>query len=496
MNQSNEIRLLVIADSHYAPGGKVGPDAPPNRLRAMGCELIRRAIEDAKLHGGFDAVALLGDLINDGREDYADQAVEEVLATVRQGAPDAEVMIAPGNHDWSGQVLPAGLGGRDKMFQLAGYRFIVFADPYVETMWGSRRDCDRRRLRELARRSGGPIVVLQHSPMNPYIDSSEYPFMLTNRSEVMRDYARAGVLLSISGHYHAGQPLNYSDGVAYFTSPAVGDAPFSYSLVTLGGREVGVEVRRLFLGDRSPLTDCHAHTEFAYCGSGVTAAGAIERAGVFGLAGVCLVEHAPQLYCTADDFWNARHLFDPSCWRGEGRWRMAEFRRRMAPLRDGFVRVGLEVEIDSEGGLVLHDADRDWADLLVGAVHWLPQDTAGLSDGQFAAAFMRTNEMLLARGVDILAHPWRIFNREHRAAPEHLYAPLASALAATNTAAEINFHTNRPDAAFFAACIERGVKIALGSDAHDPYECAALGPHLECLRRAAGRRDVAELLLY
>ena len=63
------------------------------------------------------------------------------------------------------------------------------------------------------------------------------------------------------------------------------------------------------------------------------------------------------------------------------------------------------------------------------------------------------------------------------------------------TAAEINFHHNQPDVAFFAACVERGVKITFGSDAHDLYEAGLLGAHLALLRQAAATPDIADLLL-
>jgi histidinol phosphatase-like PHP family hydrolase len=45
-------------------------------------------------------------------------------------------------------------------------------------------------------------------------------------------------------------------------------------------------------------------------------------------------------------------------------------------------------------------------------------------------------------------------------------------------------------------CIERGVKIALGSDAHNLLEVGDFYPHLELLRSAAHRHDVADLVFH
>ena len=58
-------RLLVISDLHYDP---IGPEVQGKRNIQcwLGSELIRRAIDDAKSLGGFDCIALLGDLTFDG----------------------------------------------------------------------------------------------------------------------------------------------------------------------------------------------------------------------------------------------------------------------------------------------------------------------------------------------------------------------------------------------------------------------------------------------
>ena len=484
----NRLRLLVITDVHYRPGG---PQSAGPRRGELGLELLARAIEDATRRGGFDCLALLGDLLDDGRRQGAEEAAIELLATVESaGVP---TIVLPGNHDYDGQHLPAGLPGRSRVLEIAGYRLVAFVDAWRDRDYGTRRHEDLQLLRDLADQPGGPIIALQHSPMHPPIDS-EYPYMLTNRPEVMHQYAQAGVLLSISGHYHAGQPLNSTDGVLYLTVPAICEPPFRYALVSLHGREVDVEVRQLS-ADRPGLFDCHAHTEFAYCGEGISAEAAIQRSGAFGLAGVCLVEHAPQLYCTAEEFWAAMHIREPARWRKGQNSRMAEFRRAMEPHRAAGARVGLEVELDREGKLTLLDEDRQWIDLIVGALHWLPEDASSLTDAELARAFMRANELMLAAGVDVLAHPWRFFRWSQRDVPTELYRPLAELLRATDTAAEINFHSNTPDPAFFAACIERGVKIALGTDAHRPHEAGALSAHLALLRHIAATEDLAELLM-
>lgn len=485
----NAFRLLVIADVHYAPGG---PDVGARR-RSMGLELLRRAIEDARLRGGFDAIALLGDLLDDASRPDAIEAIEALRGMIRQSAGECPLLVVPGNHDGDAAGMLRLLGCQAGLHRLGGYRFITFADAYGAGDACSRSLQDRREFQQWAAGSEGPVVVLQHNPMSPVIEC-DYPYMLSNREAVMDDYSRFGVLLSISGHYHRGQAINEAGKVRYFTAPALCEAPFQYAVVALRGRDVQVETRSLAFGPVPPVVDYHTHTEFAYCGRDITAGQVIERARMFGLAGVCLTEHAPQLYCRAEDFWSAGHILQPALWRSDEFSRMGEFRRRIVPLRGPGVKIGLEVELDGDGLLTIRDEDRDVCDVLVGAVHWVRPGVKDLSNAQVTSGFMKIVEGLLARGIDILAHPLRYFAATRRPEPVELYSPLAEALASAGVAAEINYHILSPQPAFFAECLARGVKIALGSDAHLTHEMSALGPHMALLQELAGRPDVSDLL--
>lgn len=434
-------------------------------------------------------LALMGDLIDHGGAPTAVDDLAEVHRVILAAAAEAVLVAVPGNHDHREQYLQR--FGQPTVRQFGGYRFITFADEYAEGDFCTRSEADRRRLDDLAAQGGGPIIALQHNPMNPAIDDP-YPYMLTNRDQVMADYAREGVLLSISGHYHAGQPLSRVNGVGYVTAPALTESPFGYTMIQIEGSRVTAEFRGLRVAD-VPIIDCHAHTEYAYCGRGMSAELTVSRAREFGLAGICLTEHAPQLYMTADDFWEGKHVRSARIWRKAG-GRMEEFRQRILPLRDGFVRVGLEVELDADGVLTIRDEDRDWPEVLVGAIHFLKEDLHKLDDAQLASVFMRDCRRLCRAGIDVLAHPWRLFQRANRPTPTHLYGELAALLAETRVAAEINYHTNFNDPAFIAECIRLGVKIATGSDGHAPWEAGGFTAHVETLRHAAGRQDIADLL--
>lgn len=249
--------------------------------------------------------------------------------------------------------------------------------------------------------------------------------------------------------------------------------------------------------DYSKIVDCHCHTELAYCNSGVTAQQAVEGSRLAGLGGVCLTEHAPQLYCTPDEFWGVEHI-NRCAWRDNPASRVEIFKTLVSQYSaDPFVRVGFEVELDIEGNLTITDEDRRWAEVIVGAMHWLPGEFREYSETKFIDEFMDANRKMLLGGVDILAHPFRLFPSHKRPVDKTLYPVMADMLKESNTAAEINLHhTSSPDPEFFAICIGSGVKISLGSDSHFPHQVGKLHSNLEVLQQAAGREDVSEYLYY
>ena len=188
--------------------------------------------------GTPDVLLLLGDLVDDGQAKGAD----DDLAAIREEVQRLEVplLAARGNHD-----VPAGPFRRafpGQRLEIGGYHlFLAFDDPYGPTDQSSRSgEAMSAVLEESLRRPEQPILVLQHSPVHPPI-ASDYPFMLKNRDEVMENYRRANVLLSLSGHYHAGQAATREGGVTYVTCPALCEEPFRFLEVRLRGRQVSVE---------------------------------------------------------------------------------------------------------------------------------------------------------------------------------------------------------------------------------------------------------------
>jgi len=74
-------------------------------------------------------------------------------------------------------------------------------------------------------------------------------------------------------------------------------------------------------------------------------------------------------------------------------------------------------------------------------------------------------------------------------------APVVAVLKRYGIAVEINYHTNEPPAEFFRMCIENGIKLSLGSDAHNLYEVGEFYAHLKFLQKIAPDFDLCDLLI-
>lgn len=476
----DSLTILAIADTHHVgivtPGmSDFGPDRPP------AAEWVRRAVAEACRVHCPDAIALMGDLVDDGDAPDTEALWRELAEAAC--ALNVPVVVAPGNHDRHPQKLLRAFDDHLGSHHINGYNLYTFSDAYAADEVATRPQETIDRF--LAEAVGPPVIALQHNPIHPPVDCSGYPFMLTNTDAVTAAYEQAQVVLSVSGHYHDQTgPVQYR-GVDYLSCAALVLPPFPFYLITLSGRDAAVNRLDLRMPAGSAVVDCHTHTHFGYCAVDVHPGPTAERARKLGLSGVACVEHAAQVYLTPEEFWGKRHIDDPAAIRrarDKGTDRMGAFRREMFEFRSPFLQVGLEVECDCDGKLNLLEEDREGWDLLLGAVHWLPSDWPADTPSQISRSFMRVIEQIVPSGVDILAHPFRFAQHALGSRAADLYRPVARILHAHGVAAEINLHNVSLDPEFFRICAEEGVRLTAGSDAHSLYEVGDLHPHLRLLR--------------
>jgi histidinol phosphatase-like PHP family hydrolase len=335
---------------------------------------------------------------------------------------------------------------------------------------------------------------VQHVSLHPpgLVDC---PYNYADAHEVIAAMQRHGVGLSLCGHFHDGLDATGPQGIRFVGAPALYHAPFEFLTIDVhdGGREVSVRRRRLALPEGSGLVDVHVHTPLAYCSGHIPTARAVEVGAAIRLDGLGFSEHSDQLY-----FDEGEHGGDDCLERGVAAIRpeadrVEQYARLMRDAGVPRADVGMEVECDFRGRAILRREHRELLGFLMGAIHQTP--SLRREGGRFEAAceeYLAQLRTFAGTGIHVLAHPFRAFRRCGLPRPRRLYQPVADLLAEHDIAAEINCRSNEPDEEFFGLCIERGVRLTLGSDSHNLHEIGEFTPHLALLDRlgVADPRDV------
>ena len=490
--------ILVLTDLHYTTLARHSCPIP-QRLAPLAPALVDKALAQLRRDGIEPGlIILLGDLVDDGDAPEAQHDLAVLAGKLQRSG--IRILAVPGNHDGPSDTYADLFDSPPGLHIVEGYGFLLFHDQRVEDEHFARPAQALGLPQEAARLHPGlPLIALQHNPLN-LDEVTEYPYTLDNADAVMQSYSAAGVKASLSGHYHRGVPLREHGGVRYGIVPALAEAPFTFLHLRLEGETIQAAPRTLQV-EVPGLCDVHCHTEFAYCATTVKAGLNRLMAESLGLAKLCLTEHAFHLYFPCEIAWNYnwqrdRKLVDDVWDHDPRRGRMAAYKSFAAAQRGPGVRIGLEVDLMVGGELLLHPGDADGWDLLVGAVHEIDLVRRGETpQDEMERLFMRDVERLLTYPIQVLAHPFRIFTRHKMAKPEHLYREVAAMLARAGVAAEINFHTNQPEPEFIRACLDAGVRLAIGTDSHSLDEVADLQPHIRILREAGLKpEDLAEAL--
>ncbi|MCL1919961.1 MAG: metallophosphoesterase [Kiritimatiellaeota bacterium] len=484
----SSLTILAVSDLHYT--GLARQAAQPPYVHGGLARVLLNKVFLRLRHLGVrpDVVVVLGDLVENGADPEAEADLIALHSELtRTGIP---FIVVRGNHDEGSERFRNLFGVKAGLREMGGYGFIVYDDIYAVTHETMRDTQDVKTTQKIAKANPGlPLVALQHAPIYPAIDS-HYPYRPTNTAEIIDSFHKAGVFLSLSGHYHKGQKPRASNNVFYHTVPALCEAPFAFSVIRLSGTKVEVEEHALALHYPN-LADVHCHTEFAYCATTVDTAAAIALSKCLGVTQHCVVEHAFQLYFEKRYAMSGKWQSDPKrieeVWATPTRDRMASYRRFAEKLRSPFVKIGLEIDLYDNGKMMLapEDAKEDLWDLLVGAIHFIHDFVPGKTTQQEAEElFLRDTAQLVQLPIKVLAHPLRFFAWNNLQEPKHLYPVVADLLADSAVAAEINFHAYQTDPEFISCCAEKNVKIALASDAHALQEVGEFAPHVEVLKRA------------
>ena len=480
-------RFVVIADPHVS-----ARETEPPRRGDIGALLLQRAVRRVNQLIKPDIVLLVGDLIDDGTAADAVERTEQARAVVEK--LECPFLAIPGNHDLDPYSFYTIFRRPADIVDVKGARYMAFVDPEEPNFNARRTPRDLVRMCNGLDAYSGPSVLFQHVPLFPP-GTTDCPTNLTNADEVIATMRKYGASLSVGGHWHAGFDVVRHQGMKFLAAPGLCEDPFPFLEVEIDGADVRVTRHELKMPERLGLIDCHLHTQFAYCAEDIVADRIPALAADFGLAGVGIAEHTASLYFSREDCASGACYRDGIARATQANCRVPEF---LTAVRARFDRahVGLEVDCDFEGRPMVHPTDRDRAGFLVGAIHLLPEQTKSAPDvRRMADEFLAMMQPFVSSGIHVLAHPFRVFHRAEVETPERLFAPTLELLRTHGVAAEVNCHGNAPPQRFFRMCIDAGVKLVLGSDAHSLAQIGELAPALRFLRELGYDGDLADILV-
>ncbi len=484
------MRLAVLSDTHYQADRQSRVGARRSGIADL---LLLRAVHRLNRFVRPDAAVVLGDLVNDGTLPDADEHFR-LLRRLLDGLRIPWVAI-PGNHDGDQGRFFRHFPPLPEVLDVAGVRLMPFVDPEEPGYNARRRTSDLDRMAR-SRSDGwrGPVVLLQHVPLFPP-GLHACPYNYVNAADVLAAISRHGVTGVIAGHYHEGfGPLPHG-GAWFAAAPALCEAPFGYLVVEITPGGVQAERQTLAMPRELGLVDAHVHTHLAYCNENMDIPLARQLAADFGLAGLRFTEHSGHLYFRREQYGHPCFLGgidaapDADC-------RMNAYIEALRSHGIPPETWGIEVDADYRGSPIARPCDLAMTPFRVGALHGLRSlASQGAPEDTVRNDFLDVTRRFLANRYAVLAHPFRVFRRARRETPSGLIAPVVRMLREHGTAAEINFHTNEPDPSFVRECIEAGVPLAFGSDAHNLYEVGEFFPHLQLLRTAGYDGPPADVLI-
>jgi len=483
-----KIKIAIISDIHATEK----PEKPEIRGE-LAENLLLRGVNRFNRWIRPDVVIVGGDLVDNG----GSKTAPEDLAKIR-GILDklnCPYIVVRGNHDPIAEDFYKIFDRKDQ-FEMKGCRFLTFDDP-EEPNYCARRTIEQLDRLKSARTSfNGPIISIQHVPLF-LPGTSDCPYNYTNAEQIIAEMKKYKIFMSVSGHFHNGMGLVESDGLNFIGAPAICESPFRYMVIETDGEEVSTMTDCFQIPPELGLIDRHVHTQFAYCSENMDIASVMKVYKDFGLAGVVFTEHTGQLYFDKESFWSGdcfkRGLEDVKEKDNRTQQYFELMKQNNVPIQS----IGFEVDFDYSGRAMIRPEDKAKAGFFVGSIHKLAKlRTDNKNWRDVYDEFLWRTEAAVKSGINVLAHPFRLFHRADSKAPKDLAEKIVKLLKDNKVAAEVNFHVQEDESEFVEMCINSGVKLCLNSDSHNMSELGELWPHLKLLEKAGvSRSDFRKVLL-
>lgn len=223
------LRIGLVTDIHH------GPDMD-TRIGSASLRLLDLFVEEMAGRFRPDLVVDLGDRINDVDPGADAERLREVRS--RLEAVGVPVLFAYGNHDLVN--VPAaearailGKRGDHESLDVGPFHLVVLnsQDPTFEGVGGTLSDPQLDWLEDDLARTGRPVVVFSHHPLDEQESRSHWYFahhpthaLAVNRERARRLFRRSGRVRAVfNGHMHWNH-VDVIDGIPYVTVMSLVDA--------------------------------------------------------------------------------------------------------------------------------------------------------------------------------------------------------------------------------------------------------------------------------
>ncbi len=225
------------------------------------------------------------------------------------------------------------------------------------------------------------------------------------------------------------------------------------------------------LSEAAPaFANYHLHTEYSYCCEDISTGRLAEFLPQWPHV-VAITDHSMHLVFDRELGWCLSREDAPAlledC-RERGRERMLRYLEHVRTLAQDGVLIGTELDILPDGRPVFPEDLLGEIDIRVGAVHAMATVRMRRPADEVMDEWRSQNRALFGLGVEILAHPFRyLMSNKIAVADEDVYWVVEEA-AAHGVALEVNSHYVFPelDRLMVRECLAKGVRIAIGTDAH------------------------------
>lgn len=484
------IKIALLSDLHYSTLGNM---LIPERKNECAMFFLKRAVEYFRITGAPDLFIIAGDCVDAPSKEESFAHLKEI-ADYMAKAPAPSIII-PGNHDPAPEEFYRIIPRPPEYMDIKGMRFVPFPyDPERPGYNAFRENNALKLMEKSADGFSGRIAAIQHVPLNPPgCDDVTSPYNYENAEEVVSAMKKCGYSLSISGHWHPGDGQYEKDGITYITAPALCETPFRTLIITVGDDgKISTENLDSRLPDGTDFIDCHIHSRYAYCCENMTLEWTSKLMDIVNLSGAVVTEHSGHLLFRREHYWGGGSWFNDGMDSALLHDRSPEYFEHLISHDEKRIIHGLELDVDEKGRFLATDEMLAASKVRIGSVHHLPETQAADAPERF---FFLVKSMIESRKINVLAHPFRAFAWDGVGQkPEHLFKPIAELLAKHSVAAEINFHHNKPSEEFCRICLEHGVKLSFGSDAHNLYELGFFMPHIDFVRRIGFNGNLKDIL--